>query len=1498
MKKRRKKYDNGDGVKKDGGFKGDRIKDDLDYYDYLQETFPKDSQGNPIYTRGILPSHRDAYQTVNQQTKEYLSSPVYRERLMKTNNFTSEEADYYISNRLNQLEKHDNPNTIREYLGSPPGTEFVPGTMGWSGSPLEGSSARPSQIHMNVPGILDQEYRDAMGGTPTFRDFMGYYMNPLQTPSAVEDIYQHELAHSALGAANSNHFFNEIIPESFLNLTKKEEELLKPDKTKANKNYRKKTHIRKPHEQAADIQGFRNFLRRNLKVDGKSFSPDMEVTEEMLQKIYDRKDLPLQPGRLKERYTLPKLVEILNNYAVNEEPSMQMAENGDDVEKKDFSLQPAIDAVSSIYDSPEYLNRLKAEYKNAHGIDLSDQEALDIANTNIQSVQQGNPNALTFDQYQGPASIPSDALGFKANPSQNVYLSTDPSLNDPYYEAVPGLGTPSGHTAKTSAQSAAEHEVAHRANTGPLSVMTSADGNPLQPELAEYYSTFFTNAPENNPYNPNTNDNFSEYAQLPYEVKSQKKQLELALQDARIWNPSEGPFTQEHIEKLRNQRFNVTGEGLDYMAQGLNLGDVTTDYMSESRYRDENSLYSTDRYDLSPSTQLTRFTDYDEAGSIQEDWRYNFRPFRKDLNDYLLNPENLELPNSQGIQNHMSQYVGRYAADAGEYGRYDDTSFKIKNKALRDEGFTTDPDQFQLDSFRKLQETKPRQAEAMEWVSKNTLTKDNSREWYSKYKLALNGISLLTDIYRTDAREQDERYKFNQRKEQRELEKQYIIDKEEFENKRKPKEENLIKFMNEVAMETGDPNIQMAEDGDEVKSGQIPFPFVDKSPTIENAKKLTDNPFANLPQSYLDKAVELSAQQPDPGVIKSSVPFDPNSQWISSLIPGATPGSEYARSRESFYTNFMGMLAPIPLVEGVQLTKAIRTPGIVDDLILGPGARAISKIKESVTSSTLPEIKLPEGTTPEDAYQTQRIVENSVKKRKDYISSDEYLQKRMANTGETAEEVNDAVLRYLNELDNSTITYQPIDAQGQYTRNNIEMNAPADDPFYMRNRGTESRTLEHEIDHMLSPISKPNPKAPTKYKEDGKTLTKEYKDFLLAGNRPTEGGVTGQGVKHGAYKDYPTLEINPILKEGKYTFNSGTNQYDYLMNPAEQQARHLGAADHLKKYYGWDGTEAGLTDDMLEGFRTDLKPDYFGQTSLHDVRQIYSNLVDGSGNVIGSHIFMPKGKIIKDPKTGDFISGDVAFDNWKKQIRKILPKAWSISGAAVGANKIAGEDNSYQDGDSVKKKLPSAKDMDYDKLYEAIMMSEHNNYLGQMFDDELYSPWIRTQTSPPGGSTAYGPVQIGSGLIKTYLDPYHAKKAGMSQEDIETLQALRAQGLEFSKHGNEKGNIPDYNPVFDYGGSGTFTDRGGYKNVAIKMLTDMVNRRNDGDVYNMLESWRGPTSPNLLKEYIGKIEDYYYNPIEYSIPDPSMDAIRKGMAPMVNQFDSQINEIRKNLNIK
>ena len=164
---------------------------------------------------------------------------------------------------------------------------------------------------------------------------------------------------------------------------------------------------------------------------------------------------------------------------------------------------------------------------------------------------------------------------------------------------------------------------------------------------------------------------------------------------------------------------------------------------------------------------------------------------------------------------------------------------------------------------------------------------------------------------------------------------------------------------------------------------------------------------------------------------------------------------------------------------------------------------------------------------------------------------------------------------------------------------------------------------------------------------------------------------------------------------------------------------------------------------------------------------------------------------------------------------------------------------------------------------------------------------------------------MGSGLIKTYLQKYQADKAGMTPDDIKILQALRKQGLEFSKHGRNKGKIADYNPIYDYGGSGTFADtpenRLGYKNVVMKMFDDQLNRASSGDIYHMLENWRGPTKPELLQDYISKVEDYYYNPIEYTVPDipnRSLEAIKRGIKPAQSQTDMQINEIRKSLNIK
>ena len=83
------------------------------------------------------------------------------------------------------------------------------------------------------------------------------------------------------------------------------------------------------------------------------------------------------------------------------------------------------------------------------------------------------------------------------------------------------------------------------------------------------------------------------------------------------------------------------------------------------------------------------------------------------------------------------------------------------------------------------------------------------------------------------------------------------------------------------------------------------------------------------------------------------------------------------------------------------------------------------------------------------------------------------------------------------------------------------------------------------------------------------------------------------------YKNYPTLKLNPKLSKDKLK---------YLGDVEEQQVRLVRAGEYFKKTYGWDGTKAGMTDDMLETFTNHMSK---GTGSIpHDVR----GLVEASTN--------------------------------------------------------------------------------------------------------------------------------------------------------------------------------------------------------------------------------------------------------------------------------------------
>jgi len=83
-------------------------------------------------------------------------------------------------------------------------------------------------------------------------------------------------------------------------------------------------------------------------------------------------------------------------------------------------------------------------------------------------------------------------------------------------------------------------------------------------------------------------------------------------------------------------------------------------------------------------------------------------------------------------------------------------------------------------------------------------------------------------------------------------------------------------------------------------------------------------------------------------------------------------------------------------------------------------------------------------------------------------------------------------------------------------------------------------------------------------------------------------------------------------------------------------------------------------------------------------------------------------------------------------------------------------------------------------------------------------PWIRTNLKDtPGGSTAYGPLQITGKTLDDLTDKQLEIKgiSKLSDAEKELVKKLKKQSRQFAKHGNEQ-DKDWYNPRYDYGGTG------------------------------------------------------------------------------------------------
>ena len=161
----------------------------------------------------------------------------------------------------------------------------------------------------------------------------------------------------------------------------------------------------------------------------------------------------------------------------------------------------------------------------------------------------------------------------------------------------------------------------------------------------------------------------------------------------------------------------------------------------------------------------------------------------------------------------------------------------------------------------------------------------------------------------------------------------------------------------------------------------------------------------------------------------------------------------------------------------------------------------------------------------------------------------------------------------------------------------------------------------------------------------------------------------------------------------------------------------------------------------------------------------------------------------------------------------------------------------FSEGKAMYKPEPVTPD--YDQIYEKFKYAE----TGTISNDEWWKRTIAKDT--PGGSTAFGPVQMTGTLLK---DVKRRKNQFNITPDEETvLNSLIEQSKLFAKHGNNKGK-PEYDPKFDYSGEGNFFNgvsdqsvnflKNGYKSIAKKVMAKFI-ADSGGDEQKAIEKWRG-----------------------------------------------------------
>ena len=405
----------------------------------------------------------------------------------------------------------------------------------------------------------------------------------------------------------------------------------------------------------------------------------------------------------------------------------------------------------------------------------------------------------------------------------------------------------------------------------------------------------------------------------------------------------------------------------------------------------------------------------------------------------------------------------------------------------------------------------------------------------------------------------------------------------------------------------------------------------------------------------------------------------------------------------------LGMVNPASWVESGQyavkeakqgnyVASGLNALGVLP--IVPAGIKGVSVIKNigktSKYTPTSPKIaegvdimKLQKRTAGDNVYTPSPSESSKIKVIKDenirYLKSDEYMSKRMANTGESKESILRQIDDYIKELDETPINFRSADDMGESTlgfykgrnifdKTSSQIGIQAPRGFYKLIDKKMFGTIDHEIKHLLSPTQKLDKTSSTyklwnsaefragrkKYQQAiddindkfMKATSKEEADKILSmydkiPNKEIFDGTFTSKIPNmdKVYKNYPTLKID---KSANKEFG------EYLGRAQEQQPRLVRGAQWVKQNFNWDGTKSGMTDDMLDNIFNQMQnsKNLGGKTSIpEDFRTLLENStitkVDDYGLV---------------PKTS------------YSKLKNVLSKAWATIPVGLGlkeANKKA-----------------------------------------------------------------------------------------------------------------------------------------------------------------------------------------------------------------------------------